>query len=230
MTMQGYRHRIIIRDKSLSISSIEEGQQEGFEEFLDSEAKLPGRLTVSLWEFDSTARCVHTFVPAETARTHRLHPFGSTALFDAVGLALRNEGGVLAAMPENQRPEDVTLVISTDGQENCSHMFRGPDIAEQLKHQQDAYQWRVLFMGCGMDVFSQAGSIGARSYATMDYSGTNEGSRGAWRGSSRLLRDHPVSYGEAVASTYSAADIALANPGSMPEPEKDSPSGADSGE
>ncbi len=232
MTQAGYRHRIIIRDRSFSVRSygLTEGFQSGYDEFVASEAALPGRVTFSVWDFDDEILNPVSFGTPESAAGLKIVPRGNTALFDAVGRAVVTEGEKLAAVPEDERPEDVTLIITTDGEENCSQEYRGPQVAELLKRQQEGYSWRVLFNGpAGIDVFAQAGSVGVGKGSSLSYALSAAGAAGNYRASANLLRRAPVAGGQSVNMTYSAADIALANPGVEPEPEEDSPAAGTGG-
>ncbi len=48
-------------------------------------------------------------------------PRGSTALLDAIGRTVTELGTALAAMPEEERPCKVIVIIMTDGLENASN-------------------------------------------------------------------------------------------------------------
>jgi hypothetical protein len=128
VTQPGYRHRIIIMDRSGSIADILAGQQSGLREFFGSEARVPGKATFSLWDFDTEIRCVHSLAPLDTVRGYVIEPRGSTAMHDAVGDAVAAEGERIAALPEDARPEDVTVIIASDGMENASGRHVGPSL------------------------------------------------------------------------------------------------------
>jgi hypothetical protein len=206
MTQPGYRHRILVIDRSGSISNVLTGQQSGLEEFFMSESRVPGKATYSLWDFDSEIRCVHSFAPLEELRGYRIEPRDMTALYDATGDAVEAEGRQLAAMPEDQRPEDVTVIVSSDGQENSSRRRSGDEVKKLLELQQDAYQWRVLYMGFGAAAFAEGAKMGTRSGLTVNSVNSNAGAQNAWKMSSDYLSRAPVAVAAAAAGTYDLTD------------------------
>ena len=155
MTQPGYRHRIIVMDRSGSIQAILAGQQGGLGEFLGSEEKVPGKVTFSLWDFDTEIRCVASLAPLDAVKGYVIEPRGNTAMYDAVGDAVSAEGEKLAGLPEDERPEDVTVIVASDGEENSSQRRTGPEVRQMLGHQQDAYGWRVIYMGTNQDVLRE---------------------------------------------------------------------------
>lgn len=193
MTRPGYRHRILVIDRSGSIESILAGQQSGLEEFLGSESKVPGTVTFSLWDFDDQIRCVQSMASYDTVKDYRIEPRNSTAMNDAIGDAVEAEGAKLAAMPEDERPEDVTVIIASDGLENSSQRRTRSQVKEMLDHQQEAYGWRVLWMGTNQDVLKEAESSGVTMDMALSYTASSAGSQNAWKASAANLARVPVS-------------------------------------
>ncbi len=220
MTMQGYVHRILVIDRSRSIGSILAGQQSGLEEFFGSEQEvaLRGdviRATYSLWDFDTEIRCVHLHAQLGEVRGYKIEPRGGTALYDAVAQAVLAEGRHLSCMREDERPQDVTVVISSDGEENSSREYPaggggGPRIAQMLKHQQEAYAWRVLYMGTNQDAFAEGAKIGVAVSSSLSYTASNAGSAGGWFASANLLSRAPVAMASAGGYAYTEEERAMA--------------------
>jgi hypothetical protein len=217
MTDPDYRHYIIIFDRSLSMQEIMHGMQSGFDEFIADQSGLPGRATGSLWQFNHKVERLYAFQELKSLAGYQLVPRGNTALYDAIGQAVIQEGADLASLPEELRPRFVTVTIVSDGQENSSIEYSlanggGPRIAAMLKHQQDTYSWQVVYMGTNQDAFAEGSKIAVGSNSTLSYAGTNAGSQGAWRANSSAM-----SRGVAVASAggsfniqYSAEERAMA--------------------
>lgn len=211
MTQPGYRHRIIIMDRSGSIADILAGQQSGLREFFNSEAAVTvGRATYSLWDFDDKIRCLHSLAPIDAVTGYVIEPRGWTALHDAVGDAVTSEGEKLAALPEGERPEDVTVIIASDGEENSSQRRTGPEVKAMLSHQQDAYGWRVIYMGTNQDAFAEGAKLGARANLTVNYANTNTGSQNSWSATSDLLSRAPVAVASAGGYEFNAEERKLA--------------------
>jgi hypothetical protein len=194
MTQAGYRHRIIIQDRSGSMGDDDDflaGAQRGLEEFLRGAAKAPGRVTVSLWDFDTEIRCVHSFVPPEHA-AYRIQPRGGTNLYGAVGQAVTTEGEALAALPEGERPEDVTVLVASDGKHNTTMDWTGARVKALLERQQGEYSWRVLYMGCGTEAFNEGERIGTHGGLTVNTAHSGAGQQAAWKMSGNYLDRVPV--------------------------------------
>src|SRR5208337_3133330 len=94
--------------------------------------------------------------------THKTYlPGGGTALLDAVARTIITTGQRLEAMKEEERPARVIVAILTDGQENSSLEFGGPDgrtkVFGMIKKQTEQYNWVFVFIGANQDAI-QAGS------------------------------------------------------------------------
>jgi hypothetical protein len=210
VTQPGYRHRIIVMDRSGSINAILAGQQSGLDEFLASEGRVPGKATFSLWDFDSEIRCVHSLAPLDSVKGYAIEPRGNTAMHDAVGDAVAGEGEKLAALPEEERPEDVTVIIASDGLENSSRRRTGPEVKAMLDRQQDAYGWRVIYMGTNQDAFAEGAKLGARRGTTVNYANSSTGSANSWAATSNLLSRAPVATASAGGYDFSDDERNLA--------------------
>lgn len=210
MTQPGYRHRIIVMDRSGSIESILAGQQSGLGEFFRSEGQVPGKATYSLWDFDTEIRCRASLAPLDTVRTYVIEPRGGTAMYDAVGDAVSAEGEKLAALPEDERPEDVTVIIASDGLENSSQRRTGPEVKAMLTHQQDAYGWRVIYMGTNQDALKEGAEMGVAVECAVNYASTDAGSRNAWASSAALLSRAPVTMASAGGYSFTEDERDLA--------------------
>jgi hypothetical protein len=95
-------------------------------------------------------------------------------LLDAVGKTINSIGNRLSATPEDERPDKVIFVITTDGMENASREFVKSTVKEMIKHQQDKYSWTFMFLGANMDAVGEAASLGintdfARTYTASDW-------------------------------------------------------------
>lgn len=212
MAQPGYRHRILVIDRSGSIASILLGQQSGLQEFLGSEGRVPGKVTFSLWDFDTEIRCVHSFAPLDAVAGYVIEPRDATALHDAVGDAAEAEGEKLAALPENERPEDVTFVIASDGLNNASLRRTGHGVKQMLSHQQDVYRWRLIYMGTNQDAFAEGAKLGAHRGLTLDYASTNTGSASSWASASLLLSRAPVAMASPRGYEFSEDERNLTGP------------------
>lgn len=97
------------------------------------------------------------------------------------------EGEKLAAMPEDQRPGTVILLIATDGLENSSREYTKDRVAAMLAEQQEKYGWVVVYNGAGQDSFAEAGGLGIAAAAVMDFDATPQGTKGSWGSASSMV-------------------------------------------
>lgn len=145
MTNPDYTHLSLVVDRSGSMSSVQDDAQGGINALLSEQFALPGRLTVTLTEFDSSIDTVRRMT--DKPFDYHLAPRGGTALLDAVGDEVTRTGEDLSALPEHERPGRVLLVVVTDGGENSSREWTMTKVREALAHQRDVYGWDVQFIG-----------------------------------------------------------------------------------
>src|ERR1700733_13193333 len=156
MTDSGYRHLVLVIDRSGSMRDHADGYSGptkaelanvGLADFLAEAKRNPLRTTVSLYQFDHNHDVVADFAGLndETLRHYKLQPRGWTALLDAVGQAITDTGERLGNPPEDQRPCEVTVVVVTDGHENASQEYKLAQIRDMISHQRDVYGWRFVY-------------------------------------------------------------------------------------
>jgi hypothetical protein len=187
MTNPDYAHYILVIDRSGSMHKIMADAQGGVNQFIRDQAALPGKGTISLYQFDTVHDKVLDFADVKTAPEYRLVPRGGTALLDAVGFAVTQEGERLAAMPAPLRPGKVVMLIATDGDENQSREYGKPQVKELLTRQQEQYGWAVSYIGANVDSFANAQSLGIPVAAAMNYAATPGGTAGAYRSASAAI-------------------------------------------
>lgn len=183
MTKQNYTEIVCIIDRSGSMESIKTDAIGGFNTFLESQKKLPGRAFLSLVLFD------HEYImPIQNADLRLVKPLtektfvprGTTALLDAVGRTINDVGSRLANMPEKERPEKVIICILTDGYENASHEFSRGQIKKMIEHQQNKYQWEFIFLAANQDAFAETGGLGISRKMAFNFEANSAGTRSAY--------------------------------------------------
>ena len=148
--------------------------EKGTKDLIAEQAKLPGKLTVSLVTFDwkpgsGTDIRRHVWFASphdEKITSWNLHPYGGTPLLDTLGMIIAETGESLAKLPEDRRPGKVIFIIGTDGLENRSSEYKKAGVANMIKTQQDGYGWDFVFIGAGFDAFGEGESIGIRHAST----------------------------------------------------------------
>lgn len=169
MTDQGYRHITLVVDRSLSMTGCRADTEAGIRQFITGQRNIPGRTTVSLWQFDTSIDEVHAMADISDPALlgFELVPRGSTALLDATGFAISALGADLRALPDDQRPGTVIMVVATDGQENASREYGPAQVRDMITRQQEKYGWVFYFIGADQDAFTAGHAMGYTAGTTM---------------------------------------------------------------
>lgn len=153
---------IVITDRSGSMGSIANDVVGGFNRFLKDQQAQPGEARMTYTQFDSQYEVVYTARDIQAAEMPVFVPRGSTALFDAIGRTLNEQGERIA---KDKWAELVVVCIITDGEENSSKEYTRERIQEMVKHA-EANGWQFLFLAANQDAFTAARDFGsAAKYA-----------------------------------------------------------------
>jgi len=120
--------------------------------------------TLSLIQFDHEYLVSYTVTPiadVQPLTTETFQPRGSTALLDAIGRTIKET--------KSQNP---SVVILTDGQENCSHTYTKAHIKDLIE-QKTKEGWTFAYLGANQDAFAEASSMGIPTECTMNYDARN---------------------------------------------------------
>lgn len=156
-------HVCFIIDRSGSMVGSESDIIGGFKKTIEEQKKLStGGCIVSLYQFDSKVVKYYIGKDVNDIPEFAYVLGGCTALYDAVGTAVDEIGRWLNNMPESERPGTNLIVIMTDGYENSSHEYSGSKIKKMIKHQEDKYSWRFLYLGADLNTTKDADTIGTK--------------------------------------------------------------------
>jgi len=100
---------------------------------------------------------------------------GMTALYDAIGKTITRVGERLSQTPQEDRPQKVIVVITTDGYENASREFNHTKIKQMIEHQQNKYNWEFIFMAANIDTHQEAQKIGIKTSDALSFQASEEG-------------------------------------------------------
>jgi hypothetical protein len=184
MTDQDKCAILFIVDRSGSMESIRADAEGAVNAFIKDQAAQPGTCTIRVSEFDDVVSVVHHSRPAADVPTYRLIPRGSTALLDAIGVSVVDFGMELDAMPEQERPGKVIVVVQTDGHENSSTEWRLAAVKQLLDRQRSVYSWEFVFLGAGQDAIAAGTSMGFRGDSSLAYAATGKGFAGGTQSAS----------------------------------------------
>ena len=168
---------VFILDRSGSMQRLTEDTIGGFNSMIESQKKEEGEAFVTTVLFDDQYELLHDHIDIKEIQpitNNKYYARGMTALLDAVGKTINSIGSRLSATPEDERPDKVIFVITTDGMENASREFVKSTVKEMIEHQQSKYSWTFMFLGANMDAVGEAASLGintdfARTYTASDW-------------------------------------------------------------
>lgn len=184
--MKNATHLLVVVDRSGSMQSVRSDAEGAINAFIDEQKTVEGECEITLVDFDAprftwgagTNDWFRTVYQGPIARAshYRLEPRGGTALYDAIGDAVTSLGQRLARLKEEQRPNNVIVVVQTDGEENSSTRFSKERIIAMLDEQQNVYNWSFVFLGAGKDTWGVGEALGFGTRVYNDGSGLSYGS------------------------------------------------------
>lgn len=185
---------IAIIDRSGSMANIVKDAIGGFNTFLADQKTVPGEARMTLALFDDKFEYVYAGKPlaeAESLTDKTFVPRGGTALLDAIGRTLNEQG---ARIKGDGWAEKVVVCILTDGGENRSREFRHDQIKTMVKHAEE-HGWSFVFLAANQDAFAAGAGYGISAAHTMAFAASAAGTQSAYASMSattRSLRGAPV--------------------------------------
>lgn len=170
---KGLTKIVFVVDRSGSMQSVASDMIGGFNKFIKTQKENKvGECTVTFNQFDDIFENVYKNVLVENVKDlddKTYVPRNMTALYDAVGRTIDEVGAELAALPEDERPEKVLVVILTDGLENASNTFNRKSIQEKIKLQTETYKWEFIYIGANQDSWAVGEGLGIQGTNTISY-------------------------------------------------------------
>lgn len=168
---------VFVIDKSGSMSHLAGDTIGGFNGFIESQKAIDGKATLTTVLFDTSWRIIHDGVDLHEVKSMTNSDYvagGGTAMLDAIGEIINRVQDRHDELGK-EKPEEVLFVITTDGEENSSRIFKKSQIEKMIKHQTNGHGWKFMFLGANMDAVKEAASIGiSNDYAT-NYTYTAKG-------------------------------------------------------
>ena len=174
---------VFILDRSGSMQSLTSDTIGGFNSMIENQKNEDGEAFVTTVLFDDNYELLHDHVDIqkiEPITNKEYYARGTTALLDAIGKTINSIGSRLSSTPEDERPDKVIFVITTDGFENSSCEFTRHTVKEMIEHQQTKYSWTFMFLGANMDAVSEASSLGISSAYSKTYTASAQGTSSAY--------------------------------------------------
>jgi hypothetical protein len=174
-------HVLMIVDKSGSMAPLAGDVRGGFNTYLDmlaADAEGKYRLTVALFDDEYRPLCVAAKlkdVPRLDGTSYQ--PGGYTALNDAIGKTIAEFEGRVPELADGDR---VLLVVQTDGAENSSTEYSHEAVEALIEQREEAGRWSCLFLGAGIDAWTQASQLGFARGSTISTQHTAAGTHATY--------------------------------------------------
>ncbi len=181
---------VFILDRSGSMAGLESDTIGGFNAMIEKQKKQEGECFVSTVLFDDVSEVLHDRiklkdVPKMTDKEYTVR--GCTALIDAIGGAIHHIGNVHKYARSEDVPEHTMFVITTDGQENASHIYTSKKVKKMIERQKEKYGWEFLFIGANIDAVETAARYGIGKDRAVNYNADGKGTRILYESVSRAV-------------------------------------------
>ena len=177
---KGLTEIVFILDRSGSMSGLEADTIGGYNSMLAKQKKEDGEAIISTVLFDDQVEVLHDRVSldrAEQITDKEYYVRGCTALLDAVGGAIHHIGNVHKYARDEDRPEKMLFIITTDGMENASHRYTYDKVKKMVERQKKKYHWEFIFLGANIDAIEVAGRFGVAPSRAVRYESDSEGTQ-----------------------------------------------------
>ena len=158
---------VFVLDKSGSMSGSEKDTIGGYNSFLAKERKNNTNSLVTTVLFDNNYEKLYDRVNISNVKKlteKEYYVGGCTALYDAVGKTITEL--------DRKHPEKVLFVITTDGMENASKEYNKNNIKKLIESHKN---YEFIFLGAGIDSYSEGASIGIKKENISNYSKSRKG-------------------------------------------------------
>ncbi|HJD97114.1 hypothetical protein [Mailhella massiliensis] len=175
--MNGLTELVFILDRSGSMHGLESDTIGGFNAMLEKQKQAEGTVLFSTILFNQESVVLHDRVnvldvPALTEKDYAVS--GCTALFDAVGGAVRHIRNIHRYIRPEDVPDHVLFVITTDGMENASTRFSESDVKRMIAEGKEK-GWEFLFLGANIDAVATARGFGLSEENAVDFVNDGKG-------------------------------------------------------
>ena len=158
---------VFVLDKSGSMSGSEKDTIGGYNSFLSKERKKNNNSLVTTVLFDNNYEKIYDRVNISNVKKlteKEYYVGGCTALYDAIGKTITEL--------DRKHPEKVLFVITTDGMENASQEYNKNNIKKLIESHKN---YEFIFLGAGIDSYSEGASIGIKKENISNYSKSRKG-------------------------------------------------------
>jgi hypothetical protein len=173
---------VFIIDRSGSMAGLESDTIGGYNQFL---AKQDPKNDVKVSTFLFDHECLRLFdgvsIKEAVMTDKEYFVRGSTALLDAIGITVQTVVDRHKGMKEEDLPEKVIFVITTDGLENSSKEYSYPDIKKLISRRRLIDGWEFIFMGANLDVDAETARLGIDKKYSRRYESSKAGTQAMYQ-------------------------------------------------
>lgn len=157
---------IAILDESASMHGMGDEPVDSVNVFFEEQKKTQNDLaTATLVTFNTHSRTIidnKKLSELKKIQQHDYNPKGGTAINDAICSTIKSR-------LSSSKPNNVVLVIITDGQENSSQYYSIEDTREMINLVEEKHSWKVIFIGANIDVLSEGCKMNINADRCMQY-------------------------------------------------------------
>lgn len=175
---KGLTEIVFILDRSGSMSGLELDTIGGFNSMIKKQKKEEGEALISTVLFDDKIEVLHDRIDlrkVEKMNEEQYYVRGCTALLDAIGSSIHHIGNIHKYAREEDRPEKILFIITTDGMENSSCRYTYEKVKSMVEKQKNKYGWEFIFLGANIDAVEVAGRFGIGKSRAVNYTCDSEG-------------------------------------------------------
>ena len=180
----------IILDRSGSMDYIKESTIEGFNSFLEEQKNSTGEANLTLIQFDYEYQVIFEKINIKEVKkltNKSFIPRGSTALLDAIGTTINNTKNRIKLLDNYMKPNNVLIVIITDGEENSSNKFTREKVFRKISKREVKDNWKFVFIGSNQDAVAVGESFGINSNRSLTFANDNDGAKMAFASMSKNI-------------------------------------------
>lgn len=169
---------VFILDRSGSMSGLEADTIGGFNNMIEKQKGIEGDAIISTVLFDNHFEVLHNRMNLKEINKMTDKEYfvrGSTALLDAIGRSITKIINVHKSISEEEKPEQVMFVITTDGMENASREYSYKKVKDLIDDQKKFYDWIFLFLGANIDAVDVGSKFGIDKVYTATFHADEEG-------------------------------------------------------
>jgi len=171
-----YTHIIVVLDRSASMNGLTGSTIAGFNGFMKEQKNVTGKATASLVKFAGRQNWSYDMLPVKEIIDLDTSSYqatgGSTALCDSIVRSVHRAEGQIKEM--DNKPDNVVVVIITDGLENDSQEFNKEHVTKLIEAREEE-GWDFVFLGANQDAIAEGGSMGIRASNAMNYGASDVG-------------------------------------------------------